>query len=129
MKHILLLLCIVACSCSTTQKKTPEPAMDETGKIQNPRLEAIPACISEMIANYQQAKKENPPRKIFSYSYKEKTVYYVTAPCCDIYSDLYDENCKLLGHPDGGITGKGDGTLPDFSTTKTNEQFIWEDNR
>ncbi|RYF83629.1 MAG: hypothetical protein EOO03_15350 [Chitinophagaceae bacterium] len=82
-----------------------------------------------MIDKYQKAPKTNPPKKIFSYSYKGKTVYYETAICCDQYSNLYDENCKLLGHPDGGYTGKGDGTMTDFSSTRTNEQLLWEDKR
>jgi len=123
------MLCIVAFSCCTTQKKTTEPPTDETGTIQNPLLEVIPVCVSQLIAKYQQAPKENPPRKVYSYQYKGQTVYYVTPPCCDMFSDLYDGDCKLLGHPDGGITGKGDGTLPDFSTTRSNEIVVWEDKR
>ncbi len=129
MKPILLMLCIAVLSCCTTPKKTTEPSTEETDKIQNPTLEAIPLCVSELIAKYQQAPKENPPRKLYSYTYKGKTVYYVTAVCCDMYSDLYDADCKLLGHPDGGITGKGDGTLPDFYDARSKEMLVWEDKR
>jgi hypothetical protein len=129
MKHILLMFCIVAVSCCTSPKKTTEPPTGETGKIQNPVLEAIPVCISKLIDKYQHAPKENPPRKAYSYTYKGQTVYYFTPPCCDMYSDLYDGECKLLGHPDGGITGKGDGTLPEFSKMASNEQLLWEDTR
>ena len=129
MKTLLLLLCILYGSACTTQKKTPGQSTDETGKILNPALPALPICIRQLIAKYQQAPKENPPRKIFSYLFKGKTVYYVTPPCCDMYSELFDSECKLLGHPDGGITGKGDGTLPDFRTTKTQEEIVWEDKR
>ena len=28
---------------------------------------------------------------------------------CDQFSDLLDANGNLIGHPDGGITGRGDG--------------------
>ncbi len=114
MKHILPMLCMAAFSCSAPQKMATS---------------ALPVCVSQLIAKYQEAPKENPPRKIYSYTYKGQTVYYVTAACCDMYSDLYDTDCKLLGHPDGGITGKGDGTLPDFSTTRSNEMVVWEDKR
>ena len=71
----------------------------------------------------------NPPRKIYSYLYKDSLVYYVTAPCCDFFSDLYNTNCELIAHPDGGITGKGDGRLSDFHALKTAEKLLWEDDR
>ena len=29
--------------------------------------------------------------------------------CRDQFSDLLDANGNLIGHPDGGITGRGDG--------------------
>ena len=114
MKFLLLLLCVVAVSRCTPPKVT-------TG--------LLPVCVRNLIAKYQQAPKENPPRKVYSYTYKGETMYYVTAACCDMYSELYDVNCKLLGHPDGGITGKGDGTLPDFYDTRSKERVVWEDKR
>ena len=82
-----------------------------------------------MIKGFEKEEKQNPPRKIYRYTYKGKTVYYVTPPCCDFYSDLYDSTCKLIGHPDGGFTGKGDRRMPDFHTSKSNEKLIWEDKR
>jgi hypothetical protein len=53
----------------------------------------------------------------------------VTAPCCDFFTDVYDENCNIIGHPDGGITAKGDMNMMDFNTLKTNEKLIWTDER
>jgi hypothetical protein len=47
-------------------------------------------------------------------------------PCCDFFSEVYDEHCKFLGSPDGGFTGKGDGKLPDFFEEAKNEKLIWE---
>lgn len=88
-----------------------------------------PTCITDMMKKFKTEPEQNPPRKIFSYEYKGNVVYYVTAVCCDMYSDLYSSDCKLLGHPDGGITGKGDGTLPDFDAEKTGEQLVWADKR
>ncbi|MBS1742291.1 MAG: hypothetical protein JST81_04590 [Bacteroidetes bacterium] len=73
--------------------------------------------------------KQNPPRKIIRYEYEGKTVYYVTPPCCDFFSDLYDSTCVLIGHPDGGFTGKGDGKLSDFNEKKKREVLVWEDRR
>jgi hypothetical protein len=74
-------------------------------------------------------RKNNPPRKIYSYLYNGKTVYYVPPICCDFYSDVYDSACNIIGHPDGGFTGKGDMQMTDFNKTKTNEKLIWEDVR
>ena len=49
--------------------------------------------------------------------------------CCDIFSDLYDADGTIIGHPDGGITGQGDGLVPDFFAERTDEQTIWVDDR
>lgn len=89
----------------------------------------LPGCINKMIDQFRQDAVQNPPRKIYSFTYKGNTVYYVTPPCCDFFSDLYDKDCKLIAHPDGGITGKGDGRLKDFSDLRTNEKLVWEDTR
>ncbi len=48
------------------------------------------------------------------YLYKGDTVYLFVPPCCDRFSELYDRDGKLICHPDGGITGKGDGKCTDF---------------
>lgn len=122
MKNIILMLCVLASGCCGT-KNSPDIAAGNAGKTETP------ACINEMISRFAKAEKENPPRKIYSYTYQGKTVYYVTPPCCDFFSDLYDADCKLLGHPDGGITGKGDGKFADFETAKSNEKLVWEDKR
>ena len=89
----------------------------------------VPACIKKLITQFQQEEKQNPPRRIFRYTYNNKTVYFVPAICCDFFSDLYDDQCNLIGHPDGGYTGRGDGKTGDFLTAKTNEKLIWKDSR
>jgi hypothetical protein len=130
MKHLIFILTIVAASCCSTKSKnsvTPE-STNSTGTTQDSST-ALPKCINKMITEFTKAKVENPPRKIYSYNYQGKTVYYVTPPCCDFYSELYDSNCNLIGHPDGGFTGKGDGKMPDFHSTKSGEKLVWEDKR
>jgi hypothetical protein len=42
---------------------------------------------------------------------------------------LYDAKGKILCHPEGGITGKGDGKCANFDKRKTNEQLVWQDPR
>ena len=136
MKNIFLLLCIVAASCCGTKKSSDTstvkvPAGIDTVITEKEKVTAenTPACLLEMINGFAKEEKQNPPRKIYSYTYKAKTVYYVTPPCCDFFSDLYDSDCKLMGHPDGGITGRGDGKFSDFEKEKRNEKLVWKDKR
>lgn len=128
MKHIILISCIVTASCCSSKKNLSSSDSASAGGLQDSSV-VLPKCINKMIAEFAKAKVENPPRKIYSYNYQGKTVYYVTPPCCDFYSDLYDSNCNLIGHPDGGFTGKGDGKMTDFHSTKSGEKLVWEDKR
>jgi hypothetical protein len=100
-------------SCNTTKNQT-----------QN-----VSSCINNKIQAFKNEQKQNPPRTITQYSYKGSKVYYIPGPCCDQYSDVFDSKCNLLGHPDGGITGNGDGSLPGFFTEATEEKLIWKDDR
>ena len=56
-------------------------------------------------------------------------MYYQTAPCCDIFTTLYDAEGNIIGHPAGGITGRGDGTVPLFLETRKGEVRVWADER
>ena len=107
-----------------------KPVVKENAK---PKAETsaakIPGCIKALIESFKKEEKQNPPRSVYSYMYKGKTVFYVAAVCCDNFSDLYNGDCKLIAHPDGGFTGRGDGKLPDFTTTRTGEKLLWHDVR
>lgn len=129
-----LLVVTIACAligCGTRTHISPENG--STGArptpIETVQQDSIPSCLQQLSTRYIQEVRMNPPRKIYSYSYKDSLVYYVTAPCCDFFSDLYNTRCELIAHPDGGITGKGDGRLPDFHVIKTAEKLLWEDTR
>lgn len=91
--------------------------------------DALPVCVNALIKKFQGEPVQNPPRRIYSCVYNDSVVYYVPAICCDFYSDLYDGNCRLIGHPDGGFTGRGDGTASDFMKVRTNEKLVWKDSR
>ncbi|MBS1511177.1 MAG: hypothetical protein JST86_10065 [Bacteroidetes bacterium] len=97
--------------CAAFQKKKTAP---------------IPACINKKIAAWKKLSPDQQPQSITEYVYKGKKVYYVVLPCCDQFNELYDASCKLLGRPDGGFTGRGDGTLPDFNSTKSHPRLIWK---
>ena len=90
---------------------------------------ARPAWLKARIKAVLGERKRNPITRILRYTYGGQTVYYVSAPCCDQYSDVLDTKGKLVCHPDGGITGKGDGQCPDFEKNKTNEKLVWQDPR
>ena len=60
---------------------------------------------------------------------KDKSFITLLPRCCDIFSDLYDASGNVIGHPDGGITGQGDGRVPDFPAQRENERIVWKDQR
>lgn len=129
MKAFILIAFIAFASCCSTRNTTqglPEGKLERDSSL---AANQVPGCIKSLIVDFEKDKVQNPPRSIYRYTYKGKPVYYVPAICCDFFSDLYDADCKLVGHPDGGFTGKGDGKLPDFESAKTDEVLIWKDKR
>ena len=92
----------------------------------NPGTINMPSCLATKIDSIKKQPNANPPKSVIQYSYKGAPVYYVTAGCCDQFNEVYDANCKSLGAPDGGITGKGDGKLTDFFAMATNKKVVWE---
>lgn len=90
---------------------------------------ARPAWLERRIQSILVTRKRNPIIRITRYRYDGETVYYESAPCCDQQSTLYDLQGKVLCHPEGGITGKGDGRCGNFDKRKTNEQLVWQDPR
>lgn len=69
---------------------------------------------------------EGSPQSITRYHYKGQTVYYMVAPCCDKFNIAFDSACNILGYPDGGYTGRGDGKMPDFHKEATNGKVVWK---
>ncbi len=150
----LLIIAILVTATSCVPKKTVHAPVAETDTIpsrlppvadsiripddptiviapatERPITAAIPDCIQKMISDISNDPVQNPPRKIFSYTYKGQIVYYLTSVCCDQYSNLYNDRCELLGHPDGGFTGRGDGKFPNFQKEAINEKLVWADKR
>ena len=129
MKASFFIISIVLLSCSSSKNNNNTTVTGQEQSEGNAIGEKLPGCIQKMINQYKAEEKQNPPRQIYSYLYNGKIVYYVTPPCCDFFSDLYDSSCVLIGHPDGGFTGKGDGKTIDFKDVRTNEKLIWKDDR
>ena len=86
----------------------------------------MPSCLSSKIEIMKNDPSQGEPLSISQYTYKGKTVYYVASACCDKYNIVYDSACNLLGYPDGGYTGKGDGKMSDFYSEAENKKVIWE---
>ena len=96
--------------------------------------DAIPPCIQDKLNEIISEPVWNPPAKLYRYQSLDDSAthfyYYFPQHCCDIMSDLYDDQCELLCHPNGGFAGFGWGTCPDdFDRWDANAEVIWEDQR
>lgn len=89
----------------------------------------LASCIQLKIDDFIKQPVTNPSMSIYRYNYNNSTVYFISAPCCDSYTILYDQNCKIICRPSGGLTGKGDGKCSNFFEKTTGEKIIWKDDR
>ncbi|MFH1527690.1 MAG: hypothetical protein ABIG69_13730 [Bacteroidota bacterium] len=114
MKSIIFVLscfCLLTTGCSqTTETDNPD-------------------WVESLIMEFKSQPVGNPPQSIWQYKYKGQIVYYVPPQCCDQPSTLYDKKGNVLGAPDGGFSGRGDGRFTDFFTERKNEKLIWKDSR
>ncbi len=101
----------------------------ENGCKDHDSVDDLPTCVREEIYNILRAEVRNPPGSVWQYSYKGKTVFYIPPYCCDIPSQLFDDQCNFICSPDGGITGAGDGRCNDFFCLRTDGILIWRDTR
>jgi hypothetical protein len=122
-----LLVALVACGVPAAGP-TPTPGGGDPTPTPTAGVNA-PAWLLELIAQFEQAEVANPPVSVSEYRYNGQTVFFVPQRCCDIYSDLYDADGDLIAHPDGGITGTGDGRAPDFLETAALVRVVWSDPR
>ena len=125
MKLLILSLMLFAFGCNASKKTNTADIAPEGSKVV---VDSLPVCVKVLIEKMKSEAVTNPPGKIYSYIYLGKKVFYVPAVCCDNFSDLYNDSCRLMGHPDGSITGRGDGKIKDFGTA-TEEKLLWADSR
>lgn len=92
-------------------------------------LEPNKKCIDYVIDQIKSEAVRNPPAKIYESVYKKAKFYYIPPYCCDVYGTLLDEDCNVVCHPDGGLTGKGDGYCPEFVKELNHYELFWEDDR
>lgn len=86
----------------------------------------MPACLVTKIQGMQSDPKQQAPESVTAYNYKGQQVYYIRMTCCDKFNEVYDGNCNYLGAPDGGVSGKGDGKLPEFFANTTDKKNVWQ---
>ena len=86
----------------------------------------MPSCLETKIKRMSSDPREGSPLSVTRYTYKKQTVYYIVSPCCDKYNVVYDSLCNLVGFPDGGYTGRGDGKMTDFKNQAMDGQVVWE---
>ncbi|UOQ73236.1 DUF6970 domain-containing protein [Hymenobacter cellulosilyticus] len=113
---------------------TPNPTSTNTTDLRASATAAFdttarPKWLADRIQAHLAEPKANPGVQISRYTYKGQVVYYETLGCCDQFSNVYNAKGKLICHPDGGLTGKGDGQCPDFDKNKTGESLVWRDPR
>lgn len=88
-----------------------------------------PAWLRAQIREMAAQPPANPPVTVAAYRWRGDTVYYIPPTCCDLYSTLYDGHGDILCHPDGGITGEGDGRCREFFSQAERLRVIWSDTR
>lgn len=117
MKNLLLILPILLLLSCSKDKGTTKSS------------DQVPACLAQRIHEIESEPPADPRAEIWRYDYNGKTVYHLLPSCCDQMSELYDDRCNLICHPDGGITGQGDGNCTDFFSTRQNGVMMWKDTR
>ena len=127
MKYLLLLLIGPVMMSETCKKK--KTAEDSKEELPTTRIAVIPACIQQRIDSIKKEPKWNPPAEVNEYTYKGKTVYLFSSPCCDFFNPVYGDDCNYVCAPSGGFTGKGDGKCEDFNSTAKHVRLIWKDER
>ena len=86
---------------------------------------AAPPWLQRLIGQLRAQPPGNPPQSVWRYSYRGQTVYYLPPQCCDQYSKLLDAEGKVIGAPDGGLTGRGDGRAGDFHELRREGLLLW----
>ncbi|MEP6615000.1 MAG: hypothetical protein ABJA57_00405 [Ginsengibacter sp.] len=89
-------------------------------------MRMLPSCLDAKIKTMAMDPSQGLPQSVTRYSYKQEAVYYMVSACCDKYNIVYDSACNIIGYPDGGLTGRGDGKMTDFRVEATEGKVVWE---
>ena len=122
MRYLLVLLFLPLFSASECNKKKKNKTADKIVVVKD----SIPVCLRKLINDANNEIPPNAPVQIDEYNYNGKTVFLLTAPCCDQFNTLYDDSCKMICSPSGGITGRGDRKCEDFSKNASFVKLVWK---
>ncbi len=95
----------------------------------SPARDGTPPCILKRIEEIKKEPVWSPAAEITEYLYHGKTVYLITADCCDQFVTVVDPGCNVQCAPYGGFTGRGDGRCNDFRDSARLVKQVWKDNR
>lgn len=93
------------------------------------RWAELPQPLQELARQIQDGPVSNPPDQFLRHRIEGRSYYYRPARCCDFYSELYDAAGRLVCHPDGGLTGRGDGRCPGLMERAGPGELLWRDKR
>jgi len=92
--------------------------------------ENLPPFLVKLVELYEAGSPDSSPGSVWKYSYKDSEVFYFPPLyCCDIPSELYNIEGKVMCSPDGGFAGVGDGKCPDFLEERKDGVLLWKDTR
>lgn len=123
MKYLLILLVfpiLSASECGKKKNKKDDVTDTEMAK------DSVPVCVRKLLNESMKTVPEDEPEQVDEYLYNGKTTYLLTAQCCDQFNTLYDDSCKVICSPTGGITGRGDLKCEDFSKSAKHIKMIWK---
>ena len=126
---VLLMLLASLNACAQKIEPTAAVTAPSTTAAPKPQLNTTVPWLQAKIWEFQSQPVTNPPRTVSKEVYNGKTVYYIAPVCCDIPSQLFDEDGKLICYPSGGITGRGDGKCASFVVDKPALSTVWQDSR
>lgn len=84
------------------------------------------AWLDDLIVELEAAPVANPPAEIVRRVHDAGVYYYLLPRCCGVWSNLYSADGTLVCHPDGGITGNGDGLCSALGPL-VSEEVVWQD--
>lgn len=132
MKTIAFFIAMLVLSISACAQKATEPNNSTTIAA---KLDTTLPWLQAKIWEYQSKPVSNPARSVIKTMFEGKPVYYVPPICCDIPSELYAEDGKLICYPSGGFTGAGDLKCPKFKleyldyVRNNKTSVVWQDTR
>ena len=65
------------------------------------------------------------PVQVDKYLWNGIEVHAFDFGCCDLWLEVYDDQCIFACAPEGGLTGQGDGVCPSFFDEATHLGTVW----